>query len=493
MKKLLIGIVLIIPVLWAGITMYASNQTEEMFDDVLAKASQQYTENLPFIKVQKQSYERGFTTSLAKSVMVIDLGFFDENEESIEVVFNTKIFHGPVMVTPKGIKFGTSYTQITLDQSSLSDDVREMVSWFFSEQEPFTSGIQTGLGEMAEFDLEVAPISIDAKAIAKLSGEDYDAEHPFKMAVAGIKGDFTGNLEGTQLVGTIDIGAINMEAKEEGENINMSMAPSSILIDIKEAYKGTMIDGNIVMKLPEFSFSDGSIEGLKLHGMTLTSIAKNENDSFSGNAIFDIEKLLVPSTATGIKLPQSKVHLSMGIKGFNRADIIKLLDVSQQMNKTQFEMMGNNNLEASQDAMMKSVAAYFSVLSDTIRQGVGTNNLLEVSNETGKASINFDLNYADTKSLMELKTVRDLIIALQGQLNISVSKGMIAGTPAEEAIGMPVAMGFAVDKGETIELDAVLGTGEVSVNGEPMPILDMLGDMLDQPIPWEALQQGMML
>ncbi len=493
MKKLLLSIVLIVPALWAGITWFASNQTEENFDEILTEASRQYTESLPFIKVQKKSYEKGFTTSLAKSVTIIDLNIGGEKEEPVEIVLEHKIYHGPVMMTPKGIKFGTSYIQTTLDQSTLSVGVREMVSWFFSEKEPFTSGVHTGLGELAEFDLEVAPISVDAKGLAELSGKDSDEEYPFKIAVAGIKGDFTGNIEGTRLAGTMHVGAIDMEGEEQGKAFKMSMVPSSFSMDINEIYKGTMIDGNIVMRLPEVSFSNGSIEGLKLQGLTLSSIAKGENGSFSGVGTFDIDQLTIPSMDSGIEFPASKVHMSMGIKGFNREDVTKLIDVGQQINKTQFEMLGSDNLEASQEAMVKSAAAYFSVLSEVIRQGVETNNLVEVSNENGKSSINFDLNYADTKNLLELKTVRDLIIALQGQLKISLSKGMIAGTPAEEAIGMPVAMGFAVDKGETYELDAVLDTGEVEVNGESMPVLDMLGEMVDQPIPWEALQQGIMM
>lgn len=490
MKKILISVALIVPVLWAGVTWFTSIKTEEVFDEMLTESNQKLMESFPFVKVEKQSFEKGFTSSTAKSTITLNSEIFEYEEEPLKLVMNHTIYHGPVMMTPNGMKTGTSYVRTTLDQTSLPAEIKDLVKLLFEGKEPIVSGIQAGVGGNVDVDMEIAPLSFDAKKHTALTGEEPDSGDPELISFAGMTGHFTTNTEGTRLNGTMNIGALEMKGKEDGKDIVMTMAPSVADMDVDELYKGTILDGSVVMKIPEFVFSDGKGSDVTFHGLTVVSKADQDGDKFGGVGSFDVDKLLVQAPDSPIQFPESKVHLSFGVKGFDRDAVIKLVDLGQEMRSSQFALFGNDDPEQLGEAMIQSMGAYYTALGATIKQGVGINTDFELSNDTGKSALNLDLNYAEAKQLFDLKTIRDVIMALQGQLKISIDKGMIAGTPAEEAIGMPVAMGFAVDKGEAYEAVADLGSGELKVNGEPMPILDMLGGMVDQPIPWEMIMSS---
>ena len=489
MKKLLIAAVLIVPAIWAGITWFTSSETEEVFEQMLTESNQNLTESFPFVKVEKQSFEKGFTSSTAKSIVSLNTEMLNDEgeEEPVELIMNHTIYHGPVMMTPDGLKTGTSYVRTTLDQKSLSAETKELLKLLFDGKEPFVSGIQTGVGDSIDIDLEIAPMSFDAEKHTELTGEEADSDDPELISFAGMTGHITTNTGGTRLNGTMDIGAMEMKAKDEGKDILITMASSIVNMNINELYKGSILDGSVVMEIPEFSFSDGEKSSAIFHGLRIVSKAEEENGKFGGFASFDIDKLLIKSPDAPVEFPESKVHLGFAVKGFDRDAVIKLVDLGQEMRTSQFALLGNDDPDQVGEVMLKSMGAYYAALGETIKQGVGIDTDLELSNDTGKSAVNLDLNYAEAKQLYDLKTVRELIMALQGQLKITIDKSMIAGTPAEEAIGMPVAMGFAVDKGDAYEAVADLGGGELKVNGEPMPVLDMLGGMIDQPIPWEIL------
>ncbi len=487
MKKIIVAAILIVPILWVGITWFTSNKTEEVFDEMLTESNQKLTESFPFVKVEKQSFEKGFTSSTAKSVVTLNSEMFGDEDDPINVVMNHTIYHGPVMMTPNGMKTGTSYVRTTLEQESLPAEVKEVFKLLFDGKEPIISGIQTGVGGSVDVDLEIAPFSFDAKKFKELTGEKAGSDDLELISFEGMVGHFKTNTEGTSLNGSLNIGTMEMKGKKEDKDIVMTMATSVMEMDVDELYKGSILDGSIELNIPEFVFSDGNGTGVTFNGLTVVSKAEQTDGKLGGIGSFDVEKLLVQTPDAPFEFPESKLHLSFGVKGFERDAVIKLVDLGQEMRSSQFGMLENDDSEQMGEAMLSSIGTYYTTLGETIKQGVGINTNFELSNDTGKSAVNLDLNYVDSKKLFDLKTLRDVIMALQGQLKINIEKGMIAGTPAEEAVEMPVAMGFAVDKGEAYEAVADLGGGELKVNGELMPILDMLGGMIDQPIPWEMI------
>jgi hypothetical protein len=307
-----------------------------------------------------------------------------------------------------------------------------------------------------------------------------------KLTMDTLTSQFSTNSEATRLKGMLHLGALQIESKDARDNINMVMDAAVVEMDINEIYRGAMLDGSVEMKIPQFSFSNKGTD-LSLKGITVSSSAEQRNGSFEGLAEVDVEKLLVKTASAPVEFPESLLHMSFGVKGLEQESMKKLIDSSEQMRQSQLMLIGSKQPEQSMDAMNNAMTSYFKSLGEVLKQGVETNNIIEISNDNGRFAIKFDLTYTDTKGLYELKTIRDVIMALKGQLKINIDKKMIAGTPAEQSINMPISMGFAVDKGEAYEALADLGDGKLIVNGKQMPIFEQLGPMADQPLPWEKM------
>jgi len=491
MKKILLGLALVLPVLWAGLTWFTSNKTEAVFDENIVEANQQMAEQFPFFTMKKKSFEKGFTSSTAKSEITLNEEFMElldapMGDESIKLTMNHKIYHGPVMMTPNGTKTGGSYIMTTLDQESLPAEVKELIKLAFDGKEPIVGGALIGAGDSVEIDMEMAPMSINNEKLLALTGEEPDSDADFNVTFEGMTGHFTSNKEGTTLKGAFNLGAMELKGVDSGEPIHMLNAASVANFDIDELYKGTILDGEFDMTFPELKvIGDGN--EIMMSGLTITSSADEENGLFGGFGTVDVARLLVKSPDMPVEFPESKIHLKFGVKGFDRASVVKLVDMEQEMHTQQMKLIGSNLDDAAMESMMGSMGTYYAAMIEMVKPGVEINTDLELSNDTGKSAVNFDLNYADAKKLLDLKTLREVIMALKGQLKISIDKSMLAGTELEEAIAMPMAMGFAVEKDGVYESVADLGGGELKVNGEPMPILDMMGGMVDQPIPWDDI------
>ncbi|MFW5446998.1 MAG: DUF945 family protein, partial [Methylophagaceae bacterium] len=342
----------------------------------------------------------------------------------------------------------------------------------------------TGAGDMIDTDFTLAPFSIDAAQIEEFTSEDL-GEEQLEFSFDGISGDFTGNVEGTIINGMMNMGEIKMKGND-GDNIDVTfiMAPSIIDMDVDEFYKSSILDGKITITIPRFLFSDGEGTDVVFNDLYIVSSAEQEQGLMKAAATFDIDTVHIESPEAGFNFPDSKVHINGSISGIERTAVIKLIDLEHEMNMSQMSMLSSDDLDDTSEEIMASMLAYYRALGDMIKQGVKTQSILEISNDTGNAAVNLDLNYTDAKQLFALKTVKDLALAVQGNLAITIDKNMLVGTPLEEAIAMPIMMGFAVEKEERYESIANLNSGELMLNDQPVPFLDMIGN---EPLAWDEI------
>lgn len=490
MKKLLIGAAVALPVAWAGATWGISNQTESVFDESIVKANETLAQKFPFVVYEKKAYTKGFTTSTAQSVLKLNPEMMGDSksEEEFEVTLNHTVFHGPVMKTPNGVQTGSSYVYTTVDKESLPPEVAKIINILFDEKEPLTSGLKTSLGGALSVDLEVSPFTIDEAKIAKLKGTEFEIPPNVldNASFAGITGHFDTDKESSFVKGNMTIGAVDFKVKERGDTVTFNLNESDVKIDITELYKNTALNGTFDMTIPQFSFSKGDKEGVTLSDLTLSTVTKNHgNGKLDGQFSLGIKKVLVKAPDAPFAIPESGINFGVELNNLGLDAVKTIIDLGAEVQSAQMAMLSGDFSDESMESFKTNTVAYFNAIGDTVQQGTELKYNFDVNNETGKTLLNLDLNYDEAKKLFELKTVKELVTALSGKLNISVAKGMIAGTPLEEAIGMPVAMGFAVDKETAYELVADLSSGELKVNGEPMPVLDMMGD---QPLPWEELK-----
>lgn len=484
MKKILLTILLLLPAVWAGATWFTSNNTEAVLDNMLSESNQQISETLPFFSIEKKSFEKGFTSSSAKSIATLNTPLFNnEDGTAIKVTLNHKIYHGPVMMTPNGIKTGSSYTLTTLDQASLSTEIKELITLLFESQAPFSAGITTGTSDNIDVDFNIAPLSFNPAKFAALSGEDA-ASDDVNIDFDGIDANFATNGAGSYLRGSMQLGGLTITGNDDGKEIDMRMSASTVNVDVDELYKGSLLDGNVEFSIPSYIFSDGDGTDIVLSAMRIASSAENTNGLMHGEGTFDIATLHINTADNSIDFPDAKIHFGFGMNGFERAGIMKLIDVGQEMKKSQFTLFSSDDVDASSEIMFKKMLAYYREAGSLIKQGVSVNSALNISNANGKSGIKLDLDYIDAKQLYALKTVKDLATALQGELAINIDKSMLAGTPFEESIAMPIMMGFAIEKDNVYGTVVELNNGELKINDKAMPFLDMIGD---QEIPWDEI------
>lgn len=218
----------------------------------------------------------------------------------------------------------------------------------------------------------------------------------------------------------------------------------------------------------------------------MRSSVEDNNGNLDALAVINVDKVLVKTANLPAEMPESSLHLSFGFKGMGREAFKQLIDASHDLSRSQNALLkAADNAQAVED-MMKAMGSYFEAFGNLLSQGAKSNNVIRISGDKGSSELALDLTYADSKKLFDLATVKDVILALQGELKLKIDKSMLGGLPAEQ--GMQMTMGFVQDTGDTYETLAVLNGGEVKVNGQPVPVLDMLGPMVDQPLPWQAMQ-----
>ncbi len=484
MKKILFSLLLLLPALWAGATWFTSNNTEAVLDTMLSNSNEQIAGTLPFLSIEKQSFKKGFTSSSAQSIVTLDADLFDREDGSpIKITLNHKIYHGPMMMTPNGIKTGSSYTLTTLDQASLPTEAKKLITLLFKGQPPFSAGVTTGTSDDIDVDFNMAPLSYNAAKFVAFTGEAA-ASDDVNIVFDGMDANFTTNGAASYMRGSMQLGEMTVTGNEDGKEIDMRMSASTANIDIDELYKGSLLDGKIEFFIPTYAFSDGEGTDITLSDMRIASSAGDSNGLMHGEGTFDIATLHINTSDNSFNFPDAKIHFGFGMDGLERAGIMKLIDVGQELQTSQVMLFSSDDIDTSSEIMIEKMLAYYREAGNLIKQGVSVNSVLNISNANGKAGIKLDLDYIDTKELYALKTVKALATALQGKLAINIDKSILAGTPLEESIAMPIMMGFAVEKDNVYESVAALNNGELKVNNNAMPFLEMLGD---QPLPWDEI------
>ncbi|MCB1090493.1 MAG: hypothetical protein KDL87_03110, partial [Verrucomicrobiae bacterium] len=83
----------------------------------------------------------------------------------------------------------------------------------------------------------------------------------------------------------------------------------------------------------------------------------------------------------------------------------------------------------------------------------------------------------------------DIVTAIAGDANLSLLK---ANVPVELVAPMLANLppGFLVETPQALEMKANLANGVLQANDQSIPLLDALGPMLDQPIPWEEIRKA---
>ncbi|HFD87078.1 MAG TPA: DUF945 family protein, partial [Gammaproteobacteria bacterium] len=271
-------------------------------------------------------------------------------------------------------------------------------------------------------------------------------------------------------------------------NAHIAVAPAAISFNITEMYKGTALSGTTKTLIPEVTIQspDGNA---RLRDLTVASVSKTQSGKTSGQVSIDIAAFQAKGKAV---LPESKISLTSHFDEIDTTALKHLLDAQEKVNTLQMQSIAQviKNGEAAKpdgQALAATISSYIKSAIELVKPGIQAGSTFNISNQEGNADLKLELAYADSRDLTQLKTIRELIAAFKGQLDIEADSQLLSALSLDKLAAMPVSMGMATQDNGKIKSLIKLENGAVTVNGAPVPVLKMLGPILDQPSPIPAM------
>ncbi len=483
MKKILIALFAIAFIAVVAAGFYSSYKVKEMFNRGVAATNHAFHKELPILTMKVGSYEKSHLTSRARTIFELN-GTGYEKLDSVKIGLIHEIYHGPFMITPDGLKVGASYIVTKVDQNELSQHAKEFLNTLFHRKEPIIATMHIGFDNEVHLAIRVEAINLDSKMMGQSS---HSNNSDFKLDFDGLTFEFSSNVGATDVNGEIEIGAINIEVREEAEQIfSLYSKASTIKFDVDELYKGIILQGNFVMNVPRLTLKGSSDSEVILEPIVFSATSSEKNDKYEGVMQFLIENLKLKSPQLGAELPNFQLDVQSQLSGIEVADLKNIIDANSTINQSLISMLKDSNLKVTGDELTQQYTHYFKNIGESIKQGLTFTNQIELRSSVGKSRIDFNLYYSSQQRLVELNTLMDLASSIDGLLKISVNKKMIEKTPLIDLIGFPVSMGIAIDTSDSYEAAAALNGGVLSLNGNPWPLFQMMGPALNQTLPWKV-------
>ena len=186
------------------------------------------------------------------------------------------------------------------------------------------------------------------------------------------------------------------------------------------------------------------------------------------------------------------MEFELGLEGLDLATLESLSENAEQLKNIKAPSDPDDPEEM--DAAFEKSHAVFSRMAremvGLIQPGVDLYLKKRLRGEEGLSLADVRIGMGGDKKLTELGTTREMLMAIEGDANVRISKKQY---PPEELQAMmgEGASEFIVDQPDRLEMIAKLSKGELIVNGNPNPLLDDLGPAMDEPFDWDGFIEGM--
>lgn len=500
---------------WLGITFAFSNLVEPWIDAGLTKANEEQSVAV----LEKTEFEKGFfssrtTTSITGEVITGAL------EDVDEILLQHEIFHGPVAMTPGGPQLCQAYVRTTLDRSNWDEKTAWEVEKAFGETEPLTIETWRSYGGEEKVIATVSGFSYDHKeataefggAVFRVEGSSQEerAEADFQVSAlevnpkeetGGLRMEpSSGNLsfqKGSHLSGAMLFGAANLAFEDDGSEGGsiIELDGGSLNLDLKALdAESDLLLGTMNLTFPGATMKSTDYSG-KVGEIALRSDTSEESGELKGTITYSIGSLdstELTAAVGGADLSfLYPAALSLSYSGVNTEGAVKL---SENMEKMQAELAKGGGEEADVDPAIldELVDGIFEVASPGL--GVGVSLALGQQEETPNVRVDLSADMKGQKKLREMKTWREVLDAMVVKLQAATSDSM-----ADNQIIMPYLMQAQMmgigkrNLGGAVQAEAKVENVQLMIDGKPspLPLLQAIEPMLNQPIDWDTFIQGM--
>lgn len=443
MRKLLFALPLLAGASWAGTTYYAGSQTEPAYDSLIS----QLNEFKPW-NFESEDYQAGFLQSIAITKVM------DSEGPNAKLLFRLQhvINHSPVGVDGNSPRIGASTINTTMLTSSVKEEYRE---WFahFDNQQPFELFTRVGINGNIDNELSLSA---------------------FSMKNDNITLDFHGGRLSAQSTGEGIVkgdGALSEITMVTNDNFNLAIDPSTASFDLVRHAAG-IYAGKYETNFPEIQMNLGQ-PGLDvtLGNLNVISDSEVESNEMSGRLLMQAETIDAP-------VDIDSASYEVVFKGLGMDALQKYQDSIQDL---------QNTSDDSPEQMFSAVAtAYQALLAPGTH--LGANIGMANSGGSIKGGVSADFNGDGSVSGYDsISTLRDLLMAVDVQINLAADADALAKTPLAMAMMHPAASEYIVSDGLRHVSDVKISNLILDVNGNPQSLEDLVGGALSMPLSFALL------
>lgn len=444
MKKLLLAIPLVAGASWAGAAIYSGSQTQSAYEQLLT----QLNEIKPLTLVN-ETYSTGFLNSTAVTKVM------ESAAADAKVLFRLQhdIDHSPVAVVDSSVRIAAANINTTLlDDGSLPESAVEFLQGFV-DVEPFQINTKVGFDGSTRYQLLVSAYQFQEEGV--------------EMNFGGL--DYSADILGDTIKGAGEFGEITVN----GHGKALTLTPGFITTDLTRISQAVYA-GNQDLKFDKLTVSSdqGMPFEVALESIGLTSDNTVENDQLSGRASVHVGKIHSP-------LPLNSASVDVGLSNLSIAGFNHYLEAVYQTPASDSELSSDS----------ERLDAVMSAFLPAIGPGTGMDYKLRFSNDGGSASLDHGVSVVEEASphypaggLASIATFRDLLNVIFMEAHLNADADAIDQTPLAMFMLSPQAQQVIVADGTSYKADISMKDLVVDINGNPLSLEMMLGEMLDMPL-----------
>jgi len=224
MKRLLLGLPLLVGTLWAGTTYLSATQTEPVYQQIV----QQLNTN-PFISAESTNYDSGFINSTA----ITSINYNDNARVNFSFKLRHIISHSPISIAPGSTRVGEINVITTLFQDESYNDTIKNILSAFNGDEPFIITTKARVDGRTHSNIEIPAIEFNNDGTVLVSSGV--SGNLFIQPDGIVSGDIQSNNSQIRIPDQVNANASNIELTFVADSKKQSHASSIYLNDMNVA------------------------------------------------------------------------------------------------------------------------------------------------------------------------------------------------------------------------------------------------------------------
>lgn len=510
--------------LWAGLTWVFGAGAEAALSPSEPATNEEDEDAIELFQMANAGFERGFLSSRGET----HIGLTDDEDgdglPDDSVVLKHEIFHGPLAMTPDGIILCSNYIITTIDFDRFPEEMVEEVRGLFGENEPLIVRTTTGMDRTVNSKIEVAAFASEGtgQEAGEFSYDGFSADITFTATDEGTLESLTGNatLGGWRMQtpdSKVECDPGTAEINYQEERVLKGHITLGDITSTSEAFQGKLSTVELsfdqeraselvplLLGTTRFGFDELQLtimgETVSVKNGEVVGESGQENDKLHGSVRYGFGDVEIAPTLAGPMVPflpaiEKGFSVEIGGRGVEFTAVEAVYQQAQGVQKAQFEQLtesvSSETLEfGNSQEYQVALREYMEAFLGLFQPGAEIYQRTELRGQTDTSHAEIAFGLGGEKSLMEQATLRELLSSLAGKVEVRVSKSDLPPEHLEMMAGGLTASGFLSDTPAAIIGNAQLTDGIFHLNGQPTPMLDMLGPQLDEPIPWDEFMEG---